>query len=229
MLRLPAPNRLTRQILQVSAWWVLLSGVSAVGASAAHPTGSSRMLGVEVAMRIGVGLPLGNVDGVPGDRLDQTISPAVPLWLDLGWRFAQHWFAGGYAAFAPGGLGSALTFGCSACTVHDTRLGAEVQYHLLPDLSLDPWIGGGIGYEWLGIDGPTSGVGTSGWEFLNLQGGLDYRLSTLIHVGPFAAFSLGQFDTASSSSPSVSGSSNAFRNKAPHQWLFLGLRLVFDV
>jgi hypothetical protein len=70
-------------------------------------------------------------------------------------------------------------------------------------------------------------MGASGWDYLMLQAGADYHGSALFGVGPLLILGFGQYDTASASQGSNSGSSS-IQNTALHEWLAIGLRGTFD-
>jgi hypothetical protein len=104
---------------------------------------------------------------------------------------------------------------------------------------LDPWIGLGFGYEWLNItmEGSMGGRSASitmtphGFEFFNLQAGLDIQVVEHFYVGPFVTLAVAQADSRSvDCTTSVAsfcdqfGASRDVRNKALHQWLLLGVR-----
>jgi hypothetical protein len=92
-------------------------------------------------------------------------------------------------------------------------------------IPLWPWIGAGLGYEWLRLSssgGEEAVNGTlSGFEFVNLQGGVDFKPldDTNFGVGPFLAFSLAQYSTAADGGD--------IRDKTLHEWLNLGVRGTF--
>jgi hypothetical protein len=137
----------------------------------------------------------------------------------------------------------------SDCNFHGLRFGAQVHYHLAPERSLDPWIGAGIGYEWLtssvsssgsivpnGAPGPASlSTTVHGFEFVNLQGGLDFKPweRSNFGVGPFVSFSLGEYDSGSIACGGTacnvvpSSRSSDVREKGIHEWLTLGVRGTF--
>jgi hypothetical protein len=105
-------------------------------------------VGLAVGLRAGFALPFAKVDGAPGDTLYRTTTGAIPLWLDGGWRFDPHWFAGIYASYAPGFVGGALRSACEPdCAAEVIRVGVQAHAHLFPDAIWDPWFGVGLGFE----------------------------------------------------------------------------------
>jgi hypothetical protein len=189
--------------------------------------------GIELGARLGYGLPLGDVDthGTVGDPLGETIGHMVPIWIDAGYRLAPRWFAGLFFAFAPGSTGGALSRLCNSngglayrdpalpdlCSVFDVRAGAEVHYHLAPGQLWDPWLGAGLGYEWLRVGFPHGETWASGFELVNLQVGLDVAVGTRVHLGPYAALTTAVYswnDTLPSQGPVRQASDSPLRARS---------------
>jgi hypothetical protein len=195
-------------------------------------------------------MPLGKVSEAGAD-LSEVISAQFPLWVDLGIRSDRVLF-GGYFQYGPALLGSAFNDLCEdaeekaesagpgndvSCSGRDIRLGLQLQHHFGQPGKPDPWLGVGVGYEWLRLEisGEETGVETSvksglhGVEFLNLQGGIDFPLSDSLGLGPFIAFTLGRYDTATRDCSGACGDLDAeggeLEEKAFHHWLFLGAHL----
>jgi hypothetical protein len=195
--------------------------------------------GLELGARLGFGLPLGSTDGAAGNDFSKYFSNSTPIWLDAGYRFNRRWYGGLYFMYGVGSIASDLgnSFHCNdsgvGCWIHDTRVGANAHYHFMPGAGFDPWLGAGLGYEWAALDvsagNSGAGVGRSGWEFLNVQAGLDYKGARSFVVGPFVTLTLTQFDTAWTTGEKGSSSSNSINNKALHEWLTLGVRGAFDL
>jgi hypothetical protein len=206
-------------------------------AAGAH-TASASEGSAEIAARLGYGVPFGNVEnrhgltGPVGDPLDQTVGGSIPIWIDAGYRFDPRWYAGGFVAFAPAWPGGALASECSSngvsCQPFDLRTGFEVQYHVRPAERWDPWLGAGLGVEWLVVTFPTQGVQgpplwASGFELLNFQAGIDARVEPHTAIGPFLALTASEY-IWNSAGPS----SNKFDGTAPHGWFVFGVRALFD-
>jgi hypothetical protein len=189
--------------------------------------------GVEIAARLGYGVPFGNVQshksvgGSVGDPLDQTIEGMIPIAIDAGYRFGPRWFAGIFFAFAPGLLGDALDAQCNGvgCQLFDLRAGMDVQFHVSPARLWDPWFGVGAGYESLGVTfaGAGPSIWASGFELVNLQAGLDARLDAFHAIGPFVTLTTAEY-VWKDPLPSSSG----FAETSLHEWLIFGVRAVFD-
>ena len=191
--------------------------------------------GVEVGTRLGFGVPLGSSTGHLGDDFNKVFDNMVPLWFDLGYR-APNVYLGAYFTYGFGSIPSAVyNMGCQmsgvSCSLHDMRFGVNIHYHVSPLALFDPWIGGGIGYEWMDFsasNGTTSNdVGFSGWEFFNAQVGLDYRASDLFGIGPFACMTFAVFGNGSADVAGMS-MSGSVADKALHEWAIFGVRAVLD-
>jgi hypothetical protein len=192
----------------------------------------------EAALRVGVGVPLGSAyqttTGTDVSLGDWT-SFTIPVQLDLGVRLGGSWFLGGY--FSYGFAGSAKlatnTFTCGTsdvkCSPSTLRFGGQVHWHPLGNASTDPWIGLGSGYERvsLGVSAATGegSLDVSGWEFANVQLGIDFALGSAVKIGPWVSFSVGQYSSIGGSSGGA-GVSGDITNKTLHEWLMGGVRLV---
>jgi hypothetical protein len=202
-------------------------------------TGSAESGGTHASLeaggRLGIGVPLGNVDGLTVDTLGATVGLLFPLWLDMGVRIARRLYVGPYFAVGLGTTGDAINAGntyCQSCYILDTRLGLNVHYHLRPNAEADPWFGLGSGYEWLQITtmarGASSSAGISGWEIVDAQLGVDFAMQPTVRIGPFASFSVAQYEPVA---VYVYGVSKGFYYLPPaalHEWLMVGIRAVFD-
>lgn len=165
-----------------------------------------------------------------------------PLVVDLGARLNKYVFVGGFAQYA------LLATSCLtpnpgysvSCSGHDVRGGVEVLVHTRPRTGIDPWLGLGLGHEWLTADTKASGSGVSatqratfdGWDFLDLMAGIDFRTSSGMGIGPYLEVASGSFDTLNSSlsgGGSGSSSSGGISGQASHQWLTLGVHGTFEV
>ena len=210
-----------------------------VGLAGAAHAQQDRGDGFEAGLRIGYGLPLGKASD--GADLNQGISGAVPLWLDLGYRAMPELFVGLYTHYGFGFVGDSLDPVCSLsgldCSASDVRLGIQAHYHPAPRGSVDPWIGLGFGYEWSTWGASGGGVQLSitpsGFELVNLQLGLDVPVSKRFYLGPVISFSLDQFSSISVDCSGAAGLCAGFGvdgdipNKALHEWLVIALRAAY--
>lgn len=175
----------------------------------------------ELDVRVGLSLPLGTAASNPlvlntAMNLVDYASFTIPIGLDVGVRIGGVVFVGGYFQYGLAGSPSqsyCTVQGCSSTTV---RVGGEVLIHPLGNAPVDPWFGVGSGFEWLSVS-DTPGVTLSGFEFFNLQLGIDFALGSVVRLGPYASFSMGEY---TSTSTSVSPGSTT------HEWLTFGARFV---
>jgi hypothetical protein len=203
--------------------------------------------GFEAGLRLGYGLPLGDVS--EGEPLSDGISGHVPLWLDLGYRVTPQLFLGGYGQYGFGSLSGDLETTCDnledqaeasggsgSCSIAVIRLGLQGHYRFTPERESSGWLGLGLGYEWMPITIEAEAQGSraeatitaSGFEFFNLQFGWDFDLAPQFRLGPFVTFSMAQFDSADATcSGGLTCPTPDFDNRAMHQWLFFGARGVF--
>ena len=221
------------------------AGAAAAGTPAASaaptPTASAapdpNATHFEVALRVGIGIPLGSAYQTTGGTdvsLSDWSSITIPVQLDLGVRLGGSWFLGGYFSygFAGSSKASFATFSCGGdvnCSPSTMRFGGQVHWHPLGNAYTDPWIGLGSGYEKvsLGVSDPTGNgsLDISGWEYANLQLGLDFALGSAVKIGPWVSFSVGQYSSAGASGGGA-GASVDITNKTIHEWLMGGVRLV---
>ncbi len=183
--------------------------------------------GIHFGLRLGFGLPLG--DAVSGQKLNDSTVGQIPIWLDLGWQATPSLMVGGYFAYGFAILGGNLKDTCDSgnlrCKLGDMRAGAQVQLSFAPGRSVDPWLGLGLGYEWLHLSTRQGSETLHGFELPMLQGGLDFPSVGQTYVGPFVALSLATFRKESVDQGGNSQSLDV-PDKAMHEWLFVGVRGV---
>jgi hypothetical protein len=218
-------------VLAASA--VVLSGNTA--RADATPTG------IEVGLRSGYAIPLGNSTGAPSGQtapsLSDSISGMIPIWVDAGYRLNPNMMIGAYFQYGIAMVNTGKVTGCSqngvSCSANDLMFGAQFHYHLMPDQTIDPWAGIGVGYEILNASesagGQSASQSFSGFQFVNLQIGGDYKVLPNLGVGPFVMFSLGEYSNCSTSVPGVTTGSCTIPNTALHEWLTFGIRGAYDI
>jgi hypothetical protein len=190
--------------------------------------------GIEVGLRTGYAIPVGNIQqSMP---LADPVIGTIPIWIDAGYRFHPNAMIGAFFQYGiglvNGGKGEGrICGGGSDCSASDMLFGVQFHYHLLPDQTIDPWGGVGFGYEILGLDDPgtanSAGVGGtsySGFQFVNLQIGADYKFKPNLGVGPFMMFSLGEYSRCSY----TSSGNCTIPSGAMHEWLTLGIRVAYE-
>lgn len=204
----------------------------------------------ELGLRSGYGIPIGKATADSTGDMNGLIAGQVPVWVDIGARFKRHLALGVYFSYGFGILGndisqicdtvrSSLAAGVSlSCGTRDLRVGVQGGYHFAPRHSLDPWVAAGIGYEFFsflvsssnGSQSTTTSVDGTGFEYVNVQSGLDFRVSEHVRAGPFVGLGVASYDKMAASCSSGCGPmidiSSSSDNQSIHAWLFLGLRGV---
>jgi hypothetical protein len=175
--------------------------------SGSHAFAANRRLqaGVRVGYAAGTGIVYS------GLSVHEASSGGIPVIVDLGWRFLPQLYAGVYGQFAPIFLKNNPVScpGDADCNAQDWRFGLEVDYHPLPRMRLDPYIGLGSGYEILhtnvhaAVPVPTpagtmigtasAGIIDRGWEFVAITLGFDARINREVGIGPFVSASLNEY------------------------------------
>jgi hypothetical protein len=165
-------------------------------------------------------------------KMGDYLTYRVPIWVDAGYMITPSLLLGVY--FQYGFVGTKTNDRapfpiCStgtSCSAHDIHFGIQAQYYFTPGSMANPWLGLGIGRESLALtakrNGTTTDVDFSGWTFALLQTGLDFAVSDAFALGPFAAFSLGRYTSATLASGGISTDVNI--PAAMHEWLTLGVK-----
>jgi hypothetical protein len=235
--------------------FLALVGLAATPALAAdaEPPAPVRIGGrLHLALRTGFGLPLGNyasVQALAGVRDDDNAigddtHGVIPIWFDAGYRLSDRLLLGAYFMFGivlpktapadnPLGGGCPEGFDCFATGV---RLGVQAQYSFAPEAAIDPWLGLGMGYEWVGtqLDGEVFSIPFeastrySGPDLLQLQGGVDFRTRSIFSVGPFGSVSAMRY-TSCSLTLAGEESRCELEDGGWHGWLVVGVRGVVEL
>jgi hypothetical protein len=203
---------------------------------------------LELGLRLGYSLPLGRVHGAetmtngvttatsPAESLSDAARSQIPIWADIGLRATPRLYVGGFfqygIAFVPNNSTTGCRVGGVSCSGHDLMFGVDAHYHIMPGTTLDPWVGLGVGYESFGTsqsaNGQSASGSFSGFQFVNVQAGGDCMLTPNLGVGPFVAFSLGEFTSASYDQGATSTSSSV-EYTGLHEWLTIGVRGAYDI
>lgn len=191
---------------------------------------------VAIDLKVGYALPTGDAfafgggDGSPFyGPMNYTWSGAIPIEVAGRYRFSPRFSAGLYFQYNPAQVASRLCASGMTCSGHDMRLGVEAVYGFLPDRFLNPWVSVGTGWQWTQFSIATAtdsaALTYSGWEYFNVQAGLDFNLSSMFAVGPYLGYFGGTYTSLSSTLNGVSGSSaidSQFR--AFHGWIQFGAK-----
>lgn len=191
--------------------------------------------GFQMAIRTGVAIPLGDLE--KDSKMSDVFGPQVPITIDIGGKVIPQLFLGAYLGLAFGGAAGNFSDACErnnlTCVGVNVRIGAQIQYHILPDAKLNPWVGYGIGYEAVGLGAEQGNrkfsAATGGVEFAHLMAGLDFRLTRGFGIGPFVDFAIGQYSRVTTET-TVNGVTTKLdgeiRDTALHQWLTLGAKFT---
>jgi hypothetical protein len=185
--------------------------------------------GLEFGLRTGFMLPFGKTADRPQGSLSDSFTGFLPIWIEGGYRFNPNLFVGAFFQYA-----FAFTKNCDPgfdCSGSDLRVGAEGHYHFMPGRMADPWLGLGVGYEWLRASESRGSLSIDatlhGFEFADFQAGVDFVVTKKFSVGPFAALTLAQYRTLSASGGGQSFS-GLIDKRALHELLIFGVRGTFS-
>ncbi|HYV68468.1 MAG TPA: outer membrane beta-barrel protein [Myxococcales bacterium] len=148
------------------------SGILAAAVAVAAPMAARAAPRAEIGLRTGFALPLGDFSS--GAPVSDAFNGFVPLGIELGVRYTPE-----LSALVSFGYSLGLTTNCPAgdsCSGHQINLGLDLRYHLRPNQSIDPWIGLGTAFEWLGLSesgGINLDVTLNGFEYFHVQLGAD--------------------------------------------------------
>jgi hypothetical protein len=200
---------------------------------------------VQLALRTGLSIPLGDATGAPQDELRERYSVQVPFVFDIGAKFWPNVYIGGYLGFGVGAEGASdrVEELCDdkdsndendiACSAYTLRIGAEARYYFSPDETLDPWISYGIGFEAAGQsidDRPqrrSEETTARGIEFARLGAGFDWRASRVFGLGPLVEVAFGQYTHTRTEVNGVETFDGPIDDRAMHSWATIGMRGVF--
>ena len=192
--------------------------------------------GPEIALRTGIALPFGQVEGGNNTDLDRYASSAIPIVIEAGYRLDPALFFGVRFQYAFPQLknpnGNCDNVSCDGSGV---QLGIEGIYRFLPASRFAPWAGLAAGYEWWTADYFTTNLGAgatvSGFQ-ASLQAGGDVRVTPQLVVGPFIDVSFGRFDS-STDRVRIGNTTNTterdIADTAMHTWVTIGVRGAFGL
>jgi hypothetical protein len=189
--------------------------------------------GFQVAARAGVAVPLG--DAAKDAPLSDGLGAQFAAIIDIGAKVIPQLFIGAYLGANVGAVGSEISKQCDAaqasCLAFTYRIGAQLQYHIIPDGKVDPWIGYGIGYEVSRVQGDANGTTVSttlsGPEYGHVLAGVDFRLTKIFGIGPFVDFSFGKFTNLTRDPEPTPGRSTDIADTTMHEWLTIGAKFLF--
>jgi hypothetical protein len=204
-----------------------------MGAEALAARRTARPLFV-LDVKVAYAVPVGNVWGSstwdefgyhPAWPMSDTWTGAVPLGVGGRYRFTPGLSAGVYFQWGPAFVTSSGTSGVAGTSGYDMRVGIEAVYGFLPDASWNPWVSLGTGWEWTQVSGQGASVTPNGWEFLNVQAGVDYRLSPTFALGPYLGFVGGNYTNITATGTSEGwGGAIPSGGRAFHGWIQFGVK-----
>jgi hypothetical protein len=190
--------------------------------------------GVSLGLRLGWGFPAGLLS--KGDSLSSNLSGMVPVWIDAGYRLSHQIYLG---VFFQWGVALVANQSCPAnlsCSAKDIRFGIDAHLGLgdllgiSARLPIDPWVGIGAGYEITSVDlaaaGTTASVTYRGFEFGNVQLGIDYTGFGALRVGGFFTTTLARYSQLTQEV--ATGSRDFTPDQGFHLWLIAGVRGRYD-
>lgn len=201
--------------------------------------GQARMMdqGITLGARLGFGVPSGRISDdvdATGARIDPSLSDLVrhkvPIWLELGYRFNPMVWGGLYLELSPTSVNGDFCLPGRDCSASDVRFGVDMQLHFSPYAQIDPWVGIGIGMEFLHVkafDPSVNDISDFSWAGLELpllEAGLDLALSPRATLGPYVAWSIGQFTRYGVSTPGFADISGHIQDHAIHTWFQIGVK-----
>lgn len=193
--------------------------------------------GLTLGARLGFGVPSGNISDdvdASGNRIDPSLSDLVrhkiPIWLELGYRFNPTIWGGLYLELSPAWVNGDFCVPGRDCSGSDIRFGVDMQLHFSPYAQIDPWVGIGVGLEFLHVkafDPSVSDVSDFswwGWELPLLEAGLDLALSPRATIGPFVSWSIASFTRYGVSTPGLPDLSGDIHDRTFHTWFQVGVK-----
>lgn len=166
--------------------------------------------------------------------MSRWVGGQVPIQLDVLVRVQPRVALGAYLSYGFGlprsdARGACELFGCWLAVV---RAGVQAVYEH-PGRRCVPWAGAGVGYEWNVASFDPRGrqplnVKLRGAEWLNVQGGAEWRLGSRFALGPFLMATLARYDSVNAL-PGDAGGAARGAGAAIHSWLQLGMRGRLDL
>ena len=141
------------------------------------------------------------------------VTRAIPLGLDFGYRLTRRWVLGASVEYGVVHETTQAEDADASLSGRHVRATASVRYHFDPERLVDPWLGLGVGYDWVSYDGRGTAYGYAfgqyrayhasarGPELLDAQLGVDFNVLPAFAVGPvFGAsivdYTAGAYDEA---------------------------------
>lgn len=194
------------------------------GGSEGQPEEPRRFQG---ALRLGYSRPIGAFRFTDNHSISDGISGAVPVIIDVGFRFQSSWYLGVFGGIVPGMVGDQLQGACASasCGVLGFRFGGLAITYSNNDKNLSPWLGVGAGGEVSTIYVSDVASTVRGFDFLDVLVGVDYRPARKLGVGPFFELASGVYTHRRVSTPRYTAD-EVMEEWIPHAWFTVGARAV---
>jgi Autotransporter beta-domain len=171
---------------------------------------------------------------------DSPVKSLIPLQLDVGYKVLPNLTIGGFASYGFGQTGGEFDDICSAsgvdCSKSVIRVGVQGTYAFAPlGNGFTPWAGAGIAWERAAYKAEAGAdsleFNATGFEFLNLQVGGDWKVAEKFSVGPYLSLSFNQFRNAEvkDTTGTFTNGDGEISDKGIHEWLQFGVRGTFDL
>lgn len=199
--------------------------------------------GFSAGLRLGLGVPVGKAgeDLLGAERDLNDLTPwRAPVWVDVGYAVSGAATIGAYAQIGAGAVGDSCQ---GDCDWSDVRAGVQAEWRFVPGAAVNPWLGVGVGWEWLsfrqliraevpdGMGGTEPASGRVSERFggpeAMLQGGVDFQVEDALRIGPYASATLSQYLTDSfecTPATDLCPAGSSIEGSAFHSWIGVGLR-----
>lgn len=196
-----------------------------------------------LGLRLGFAPAMGDFE--KDAKMSDGVKSQIPIQVDAMYKFTPELSAGLYGSY---GIGQLNLDTCDLdgvdCSANAIRVGVQGVFtfaKLSPTYA--PWIGAGIGWERASFTVERSSIKgettATGFEFLNLQAGADYKVNEKFSVGPYLQFSIGQYSSVEGEEPVFDDLTGEYvgqakfdadiEEKAMHEWFGFGIRGKFDL
>jgi hypothetical protein len=183
----------------------------------------------ELGLRVGYAFPKGWVDRFTA--LDTRAAGQLPLRLDALYRLGGLIAVGAFGQYGYTFVSGDFCGYNSRCQGSGLRLGLQGTVHIPLGSPMVPWVGVGVGYEWLRLretmSYQTRHYDPSGLTLVEVHAGGDYFVLPDFTVGPYAGFTVGRYTSLAGASPYAG--TGEIGNQDYHGWIELGLRGTFSL
>jgi hypothetical protein len=180
-------------------------------------------------LSLGAGLAAGSASG--STAMADLTKPQFVFGLEGGVRPLPALTLAGYVEIGSGSTGKPTDQACHAagfhCQAASYHVGGLLRYAFTPQAPTTTWVALGSGWESTEVASNNAAVDTkvvtfTGWEWLRLSAGYDFRFNGVLGLGFFAQASVGRFGTVEDASGKQHLSS------APvHGWFLLATRFMY--